>query len=290
MVVLFLDDRHAARRIQRWAGHVAPLDDAQLGSREHRAALPSVLPFRHAHALLGHHEAVAEQPLLLAVPGRAAVLAEPRLRLLLRLLAVLADGLAAAVGVGSLRLRFSLLAMLRATQLLPLAAIPLAPLLLVDRLLDASALLHDGFARRLLLLARVVGQPGRQRWHDQLGGGGSWRGGGGDGGHMHGLVGGSTCEADWTGLPCASSGQVYVRPKFNVRSEYLTETSFFHCTIINGHTKQGVGEGQGPHLREQDNCKDDQGHRGTGAGSASRHGGGLGRVYPQGCKEKCYAF
>ena len=27
-------------------------------------------------------------------------------------------------------------------------------------------------------------------------------------------------------------------------------------------------------------CKDDQGHRGTGAGSASRHGGGLGRVHP----------
>ena len=26
--------------------------------------------------------------------------------------------------------------------------------------------------------------------------------------------------------------------------------------------------------------KDDQGHRGTGAGSASRHGGGLGRVHP----------
>jgi len=42
-----------------------------------------------------------------------------------------------------------------------------------------------------------------------------------------------------------------------------------------------VGEGQGPHLHEQDiYWKDDQGHRGTGAGSASQHGGGLGRVHP----------
>ena len=29
-------------------------------------------------------------------------------------------------------------------------------------------------------------------------------------------------------------------------------------------------------------CKDDQGHRGTGAGSASRHGAGLGRVHQEG--------
>ena len=113
----------------------------------HHAASRTVLhegprdALAHAHALVLEDERVAQQSLLLALSNRAEALAEPRPLLLSSCAAVLGDGLAAAVGVGSLRLRFSLLAMLRTTQLLPLAAIPLAPLLLVDRLLDASALL-----------------------------------------------------------------------------------------------------------------------------------------------------
>ena len=47
------------------------------------------------------------------------------------------------------------------------------------------------------------------------------------------------------------------------------------------NTKQGVGEGQGPHLREQDLVRTIRvtGERERG-GSASRHGGGMGRVHP----------
>ena len=47
---------------------------------------------------------------------------------------------------------------------------------------------------------------------------------------------------------------------------------------IAGDTTQGGGAKPPP--ARAGSWKDDQGHRGTGAGSASRHGGGLGRVHP----------
>ena len=176
MEVLRPLDLREASAAQLQAAHAAALLlHAQLGAPQHSAALPSLHghgqarrplwapetrgvmdghhaasrtvlhegprdALAHAHALVLEDERVAQQSLLLALSNRAEALAEPRPLLLSSCAAVLGDGLAAAVGVGSLRLRFSLLAMLRTTQLLPLAAIPLAPLLLLDRLLDASAL------------------------------------------------------------------------------------------------------------------------------------------------------
>ena len=47
-----------------------------------------------------------------------------------------------------------------------------------------------------------------------------------------------------------------------------------------GRGPPALAQGQGSPPARAGSCKDDQGHRGTGAGSASRHGGGLGRVHP----------
>ena len=59
---------------------------------------------------------------------------------------------------------------------------------------------------------------------------------------------------------------------------------FWSLEFIKLSSKQthqmGVGRRTGSPPARAGFWKDDQGHRGTGVGSASRHGGGLGRVHP----------
>ena len=87
---------------------------------------------------------------------------------------------------------------------------------------------------------------------------------------------GFTRPATWVGPGCSRNDQngegqnvlhVLVRTDPSCRSRQLRH-----------QTRGGRRTGSPP--ARAGSCKDDQGHRGTGAGSASRHGGGLGRVHP----------